>query len=93
MSPAASREASTLRTVLLGGAAGSFATPDELDVPLTFEDLRAAKLSLGSGVVMVLDQTADLTDVRASHRSVLPRRERAVSACRAAWARCVRRRC
>jgi NADH-quinone oxidoreductase subunit F len=55
------RDGSTLRTVLLGGAAGSFATPDELDVPLTFEDLRAAKLSLGSGVVMVLDQTADLT--------------------------------
>ena len=55
------RDGSSLRTVLLGGAAGSFATPDELDVPLTFEDLRAAKLSLGSGVVMVLDQTADLT--------------------------------
>ena len=55
------REGSTLRTVLLGGAAGSFATPDELDVPLTFEDLRAAKLSLGSGVVMVLDQHVDLS--------------------------------
>jgi NADH-quinone oxidoreductase subunit F len=54
------RPGSTLRTVLLGGAAGSFATPDELDVPLTFEDMRAAKLSLGSGVVMVLDQHADL---------------------------------
>jgi NADH-quinone oxidoreductase subunit F len=54
------RDGSTLRAVLLGGAAGSFATPDELDVPLTFEDMRAAKLSLGSGVVMVLDQHADL---------------------------------
>jgi NADH-quinone oxidoreductase subunit F len=54
------RDGSTLQAVLLGGAAGSFALPDELDVPLTFEALRAAKLSLGSGVVMVLDQTADL---------------------------------
>jgi NADH-quinone oxidoreductase subunit F len=50
----------TLRTVMLGGAAGSFATPDELDVPLTFEDTHAAGLSLGSGVVMVLDDTVDL---------------------------------
>ncbi|MGZ4760802.1 MAG: NADH-ubiquinone oxidoreductase-F iron-sulfur binding region domain-containing protein [Ilumatobacteraceae bacterium] len=49
-----------LRAVMLGGAAGSFATPDELDVPLTFEGTRAAGLSLGSGVVMVLDETVDL---------------------------------
>ncbi len=51
----------TLRAVLLGGAAGTFATADDLDVPLTFEDTRAAGLSLGSGVVMVLDDTTDLT--------------------------------
>jgi NADH-quinone oxidoreductase subunit F len=49
-----------LRAVMLGGAAGSFATPDELDVPLTFEGTRSAGLSLGSGVVMVLDDTVDL---------------------------------
>ncbi|MEZ5251572.1 MAG: NADH-ubiquinone oxidoreductase-F iron-sulfur binding region domain-containing protein [Ilumatobacteraceae bacterium] len=51
-----------LRAVLLGGAAGSFATPDDLDVPLTFEDLRAAGLTLGSGVVMVLDEHVDLVE-------------------------------
>jgi NADH-quinone oxidoreductase subunit F len=50
----------SLRAVMLGGAAGSFATPDELDVPLTFDGTRAAGLSLGSGVVMVLDDTVDL---------------------------------
>ncbi len=49
-----------LRAVLLGGAAGSFATADDLDVPLTFEDLRASGLTLGSGVVMVLDEHVDL---------------------------------
>ncbi len=54
------RAGSELHSVLLGGAAGSFAVPTELDVPLTFEDLRAANLSLGSGVVMVLDQHVDL---------------------------------
>jgi NADH-quinone oxidoreductase subunit F len=49
-----------LRAVLIGGAAGSFVTPDELDVALTTEATRAAGLSLGSGVVMVLDDTVDL---------------------------------
>ena len=50
----------TLRAVLIGGAAGSFVTPDELDVTLTTEGARAAGLSLGSGVVMVIDDTVDL---------------------------------
>jgi NADH-quinone oxidoreductase subunit F len=52
----------TLRAVLLGGAAGSFVGPDELDLPLTFEGTRAIGASLGSGVVMILDDTVDLTD-------------------------------
>ncbi|RDI26482.1 NAD(P)H-dependent oxidoreductase subunit E [Lentzea flaviverrucosa] len=49
-----------LRAVLLGGAAGGFVRPDELDLPLTMEDARAANTTLGSGVVLVLDDTADL---------------------------------
>jgi NADH-quinone oxidoreductase subunit F len=49
-----------LRAVLLGGAAGGFATADDLDVPLTFEGTRAAGLTLGSGVVMVIDDQVDL---------------------------------
>jgi NADH-quinone oxidoreductase subunit F len=51
-----------VRAVLLGGAAGSFVTPEELDVPLTFEGTRAINASLGSGVVMVYDERADLRD-------------------------------
>ena len=51
-----------IRAVLLGGAAGSFVTPDELDVPLTFEGTRAIGASLGSGVIMVFDDRADLRD-------------------------------
>jgi len=50
----------SLQAVLLGGAAGSFLSPDELDVPLTFEGTRAAGTTLGSGVVLVLDDTVDL---------------------------------
>jgi len=49
-----------IRAVLLGGAAGSFVSPEELDVPLTFEGTRAIGASLGSGVVMVFDDRADL---------------------------------
>lgn len=52
-----------LQAMLFGGAAGAFATEKDLDVKLTFEDLRAAGLPLGSGVVMVFDDTADLRDV------------------------------
>jgi NADH-quinone oxidoreductase subunit F len=51
-----------IQAVLLGGAAGSFVTPDELDMPLTFEGTRAAGVSLGSGVIMVFDDTVDMKD-------------------------------
>jgi NADH-quinone oxidoreductase subunit F len=51
-----------LQAVLFGGAAGAFATPEHLDVKLTFEDLRAVGLPLGSGVLMVFDETRDLRD-------------------------------
>ncbi|MGW3429492.1 NAD(P)H-dependent oxidoreductase subunit E [Streptomyces melanosporofaciens] len=53
----------TLRAVLLGGAAGGFVRPDELDVPLTFEGTRAAGTTLGSGVVLALDDSVDLSRI------------------------------
>ena len=49
-----------LQAVLMGGAAGGFLGPDELDLPLTFEGAREAGTTLGSGVVLVLDETVDL---------------------------------
>jgi NADH-quinone oxidoreductase subunit F len=52
-----------IRAILLGGAAGTFVGPGHLDVPLTFEGTRAIGASLGSGAVMVLDQTADLAGI------------------------------
>ena len=70
-----------LQAVLLGGAAGVFVGAESLDVRLTFEDVRAAGLTLGSGVVMVFDDTVDLTRTLRPHRRVLRRRElRAVRA-------------
>jgi len=56
------REGKALKAVLLGGAAGGFVGPDRLDVRLTFEDARAGGYTLGSGVVMLFDEDADLTD-------------------------------
>ncbi|MET7652636.1 NADH-ubiquinone oxidoreductase-F iron-sulfur binding region domain-containing protein [Streptomyces sp. NPDC005486] len=52
-----------LRAVLLGGAAGGFVRPDELDIPLTFEGTREAGATLGSGVVMAFDDTVPIPRV------------------------------
>jgi NADH-quinone oxidoreductase subunit F len=52
-----------LQAVLFGGAAGAFATEKDLDVILSFEHLGAAGLPLGSGAVMVFDDSADMRDV------------------------------
>ena len=37
-----------------------FLRPDELDMPLTFEGARASGLGLGSGVIMVFDDSIDI---------------------------------
>ncbi len=51
-----------IRAILLGGAAGVFVGPEALDMPLTFEATRAASATLGSGVIMVFDESVDLVD-------------------------------
>ena len=57
------RAGRTLLAVLLGGAAGSFVTEQQLDVPLSFEGTRAIGATLGSGAVIVLDDTTDVKQV------------------------------
>ncbi|MGI9183555.1 MAG: NAD(P)H-dependent oxidoreductase subunit E [Solirubrobacteraceae bacterium] len=49
-----------LQAVLLGGAAGAFVGPDQLDLPLTMEGAREAGATLGSGVVIAYDESADI---------------------------------
>jgi NADH-quinone oxidoreductase subunit F len=49
-----------LQAVLLGGAAGGFVGPDELELELTIEAAREAGATLGSGVVMLIDDRVDL---------------------------------
>jgi NADH-quinone oxidoreductase subunit F len=50
----------TVKAVLLGGAAGAFVGPEHLDLKLTHEDTRDAGVTLGSGVVIVYDDEAEL---------------------------------
>lgn len=52
-----------LQAILMGGAAGTFLSPDEIDVKLTVEDLRAINSTFGSGAIMVFNDSADLRDV------------------------------
>ena len=52
-----------LQAILLGGAAGGFVRPDELHIPLSFEGVRAASTTLGSGVIMAFDDTIDMKDI------------------------------
>jgi NADH-quinone oxidoreductase subunit F len=49
-----------IQAILIGGAAGVFIGPDKLDMPLTYEDARANQVPLGSGALVVFDETADL---------------------------------
>jgi NADH-quinone oxidoreductase subunit F len=49
-----------LQAVLLGGAAGKFVHPSQIDIRLTQEDTREAGLALGSGAVIVLSESVNL---------------------------------
>jgi NADH-quinone oxidoreductase subunit F len=53
----------SLQGILLGGAAGVFVRPDEIDMPLTFEGARASQATLGSGVILVFDDTIEMKPI------------------------------
>ncbi len=59
------KDGRALQAILLGGAAGTFVGPSALDMPLSFEGARAANATLGSGVIMVFYETADMLDTLA----------------------------
>ncbi len=48
---------------LLGGAAGGFLGPDELDIPLDFDTVRETGGVLGSGAILVLDDTDSIVEL------------------------------
>jgi len=51
------------QAILIGGAAGGFLHPDKLDTPLTHEDLRKLDVPIGSGALIVFNQSVDLWQV------------------------------
>jgi NADH-quinone oxidoreductase subunit F len=56
------RTGHSLRLVQCGGAAATVLTPTDLDLPLSVEGLRPRGATVGSGAIVVLDETADLMD-------------------------------
>ena len=57
------RDGRPLQAVLLGGAAGVFVAPNEIDLPLSIEGASASGATIGSGVVMLFDDRVDLRDI------------------------------
>lgn len=53
----------TPQAILIGGAVGGFMHPDSIDIPLTHEDLRKKNIPLGTGSVMVFNQTVNMWQV------------------------------
>ncbi|MEJ5316947.1 MAG: NADH-ubiquinone oxidoreductase-F iron-sulfur binding region domain-containing protein [Tenuifilum sp.] len=51
---------------LIGGAAGTFASVQHLDVPMGYDKLREVGLTLGSGAVIVMDGTRNLNQTMLS---------------------------
>lgn len=49
-----------VQAIMMGGAAGVFIPPAQMDMPLTYEHSRERGIPIGSGVVMVFDDTVDL---------------------------------
>jgi NADH-quinone oxidoreductase subunit F len=52
-----------LQAILMGGAAGSFVPLEHLDTPLINRDLARHGLSIGSGSVIVFDESVDMWEV------------------------------
>lgn len=51
------------QAVLIGGAAGGFLRGDQLDTPLTHEDLAPLDVPIGSGAIMVFNDSVDLWQI------------------------------
>ena len=52
-----------VKAVIPGGASTPIMTGDQLDTPMAFETLQAAGSALGTGAVIVMDETTDMVEV------------------------------
>ena len=57
------REGRTLKGVIPGGSSSPVLLPDQIDIPMTFDSLKAAGSMLGSAGAIVLDDTTDMVAV------------------------------
>ncbi len=56
------RDGHRIKAIQMGGGSCGFITEKDLDTPLDFESMRAIGASLGSGAVLVLDETHNMAE-------------------------------
>ncbi|MHC1702389.1 MAG: NADH-quinone oxidoreductase subunit F [Tenuifilaceae bacterium] len=52
-----------IKAILLGGAAGTFTSTENLSIKLDFDELKSQGLTLGSGAVIVMNETRSVYDM------------------------------
>lgn len=55
-------EGHRIKAIQMGGGSCGFTLPEDMDVQLDFDSVRAAGGSLGSGAILVLDETHNMAD-------------------------------
>ncbi len=55
--------AANFKTVLLGGAAGTYVMPAQFDTPLDYQSLRSIGATIGSGAIIAFNETVDMWDM------------------------------
>lgn len=57
------KDGKKFKAALVGGSAGVFLSENLLDVPMDFESLRENKAALGSGAILVMNESTDIVDM------------------------------
>lgn len=57
------RDGRELKAIQLGGAQGMFITPEYLDAPVDFDEMRARGLGMGAGGFVVIDESTCIVDM------------------------------
>lgn len=52
-----------VKAIQVGGSSCAFMKPEQLDITASFDDMRSAGFSLGSGAILVIDETHNMADV------------------------------
>lgn len=53
----------SIKAIQVGGSSCAFIKPEHLDTPLAFETMQAIHASLGSGAILVVDDTHNMVDI------------------------------